>query len=424
MAQEEAMKKKPADELITRGRLEMVYKGSFSAEMVMGLQPLIIAEGDTEGEKLWQGSEPTMATDGRFMYISEKYLRTISFKQMLYVFVHEGMHKALCHPTRMRGMPNHKLANVCADVIVNHMCDELASIEGLERPPEGIFVEAVHQHFRIPKGFTWKDLPTKFSVEELYQLFIDKSGEDGAGKIKKPGWGYVIEPKDGQGNDLSDAELDQIGVEQIIETAAAAERANSRKAGSVPGSLQSMIDKMRKPRIDWRTIMHDFMIGGKPTRPSYQRLNKRYRNFAKLPAYTKRQLGVVVVFKDTSGSVSDHWQEVFLGAMNILSTQVDFEEIITVPVDYAVHESGIQSFKSGQKITTSRVDGRGGTSFIPAFEWLDNHPEIKPYRVIYMTDMEGAFPSHEYKVPTLWVATTNIVAPWGKTINISNEERR
>lgn len=415
--QERAMTEMPADEIITRGRLEMVYKGNFFSELVLGIDPYLVRDDDPQVARIWGKNKPTMATDGKKLYVAESFLRTLTFKQMLFVFVHEGLHYGLGHPLRMRGY-NHDIMNVCADVIVNQMTLDAAASCGLEAPDDMVTIESSKQFFHIPAGMSYKDLPYKFSCEELYHLFVKKSGESGEG-IPKPGWGYIIEQQGESGEELTDAEIDQAKVKQQIELAAAAERANSRKPGSVPGTIQEELDRMRKSVVNWRKHLANFMTGGRPRKYSWSRLNKRFRHILKLPHMKKEDFGKIVVFIDTSGSVGDEYLQQFLGELNAISQMANYEEIITVPVDYIVHEKGIMRFKSGERITSVRVDGRGGTDFVPAFEWLDNHPEIKPFRVIYMTDMEGRFPSTPCKYPTLWLATTSHKAPWGTTIPMS-----
>jgi len=416
-AQEKLMKEAPAHEIITRGRLEMVYKGNFFSELVLGIEPLLVKDDDPMSQRIWSGQKPTMATDGKKLFVAESFLRTLTFKQMLFVFVHEGLHYGLGHPLRLRGY-NRDIMNICADVIVNQMCLDSAAVCGLETPPDIVSIEQVHQFFHIPAGVSYKDLPYKYSCEELYQLFVKKSGESGDG-VPKPKWGYIIEQEGPNGEELTESEIEQGKIKQQIELAAAAERANARKPGSVPGSIQEQLDRMRKAQVNWRKHLANFMTGGRPKKYSWMRLNKRFRHIVKLPHLKKEAFGKIVIFIDTSGSVCDKSLQQFLGEINAISQMANYEEIITVPVDYIVHEKGIMRFKSGEHITHMRVDGRGGTSFIPAFEWLDNHPEIKPFRVIYMTDMEGAFPPKPCKYPTMWLATTNIKAPWGTTIPIT-----
>lgn len=414
--QEEMMRKSDPDFIVTRGRLEIVYGNGWWGDILMSMNSILIKEGDPRLKSIWRGHEPTMATDGKDIYICESYIRKLSFKQMLYVFDHEAVHKALGHCIRMRRLPNRDIANICTDVIANYICDQIADTGAIVRPPGGVYLSDVHHMFDIPKGVHWKSLGTDFSVEELYRMFVRKNGESPSG-LPKPGFGYIIDPTDENGNELDDSKLDQMEVDQIVQTAAAVQRGGST-AGVGSGHIKNILDRMRRPKVDWRNVAHEFIASAKPSRTTWSRLNKRLRRFARLPSILKQELGTLLVFRDTSGSVGDEWQEAFLGFLNNLSRRYSFDEIITVPVDYDVHEDGIQRFKNGSVITTAAINGRGGTCFVRAFKWLDARTDIKPDRIIYMTDLEGQFLESPYKVPVLWVSSTRHKAPWGRTVQI------
>lgn len=413
--QEEIMRKGDADFIITRGRLEIVYSNGWWGDIIMSMRSALIKDGDERLNLIWRGNEPTMATDGSSLFVAERYLRKLSFKQMLYVFIHEAVHKALCHHLRLRRLPNKDIANFVADIICNHVCDQIAKGGSIIRPIGGIYLEDEYRKFDIPPGVDWRKLATDYSVEELYRMYVKKNGEKSPDS--KPGFGYIIEPTDGDGNPLPQEVIDQMEVDQIVQTAAAVQRAGDNP-GSSSGNIKEMIERMRKPRVDWRQLTQEFITSGNPTRMTWSRLNKRFRRFARLPTPIKKNHGTLLVFRDTSGSVSNEWQEAFLGFLNVLSSKYNFDEIITVPVDYDVHEAGIQRFKNGNRVTTSAVNGRGGTSFVRAFKWLDTRKDIKPDRIIYMTDLEGEFLPKPYKVPVLWISSTKHKAPWGKTVRI------
>ena len=70
--------------------------------------------------------------------------------------------------------------------------------------------------------------------------------------------------------------------------------------------------------------------------------------------------------------------------------------------------------------------GRGGTSLIPPFEWLEQSIEetgIIPDAMIYMTDGYGLFPD-DCPIPTLWIVPQSGLAsgefPFGDVVRISD----
>lgn len=401
------MKTRNIVDIMTMVRLEIIMSDKWVVEPCAALEPVLVSGDDVK--KIWGDKKPTMATNHKQLFYTEEFVRSIPFEQNVGVHVHEGLHRALGHCLRLRGADPNR-AGVAADVIVNRYTVDM----GYKLPPDALFIENLVEHINVPKGVNPKDIPYKYSMEEIYMMFKPSSD----GKIKQPSWGYIMEPTGADGKELTQSELDVEAHDAKLEMMGAIERAERSKPGSTPGGVKDMIAEMLRPKVDWRHVLNDWLIGSKPAKLSYQRLNKRYRRFAPLPSMRKREFGTLVIFKDTSGSVSDREQKQFLAEMNLISTMANFERIITVPVDYNVHEDGIQTFLPGQPIRTSNLHGRGGTTFVNAFKWLEKRKDIKPFKIIYMSDLEGEFPKKPYPVPTLWVSTTRIVAPWGKTIHI------
>lgn len=312
-----------------------------------------------------------------------------------------------------------------ANGVVVHNCDISINFHikaaGMVLPDDHIHQNdpKVRDMFRpLPKGVTWDEVAGQWDAEKIFNHF-DKD-KCGGSKQRMPQWGIVIKPQTGEGGGNGDAtEAEMKGLEGRARDAMVQSAASASLAGKMPGSLQGVMDEMLKPQVDWRAVMQRFISQSVPFDYTWRKPGRRHMHRGMyMPSVKKQNFGTLVVINDTSGSVSDNEQKHFVGEVNAISTMFDFAEIITIPCDYAVHESGIRRYKRGEPITSLRVDGRGGTSFKPPFAWLANHPDIKPSRVIYLTDLEGDFPA-EYEVPTLWVATTKHKAPWGETVHIN-----
>jgi len=64
--------------------------------------------------------------------------------------------------------------------------------------------------------------------------------------------------------------------------------------------------------------------------------------------------------------------------------------------------------------------GRGGTDFRPVFEEVDTWDE-PPAALVYLTDLDGTFPTEEPGYPVLWVSygTGNRrTPPWGEQVKV------
>jgi predicted metal-dependent peptidase len=62
--------------------------------------------------------------------------------------------------------------------------------------------------------------------------------------------------------------------------------------------------------------------------------------------------------------------------------------------------------------------GRGGTRFVPVFEWLEN-AGCRPDLLVYFTDAEGEFPKSEPDFPVLWLIKGRGKVPWGQRIQLN-----
>jgi len=57
------------------------------------------------------------------------------------------------------------------------------------------------------------------------------------------------------------------------------------------------------------------------------------------------------------------------------------------------------------------ITGRGGTSFVPVFDWIDQAPIGSSVVLIYATDGYGDFPIAKPNYPVLWLATKHSIDP-------------
>lgn len=75
------------------------------------------------------------------------------------------------------------------------------------------------------------------------------------------------------------------------------------------------------------------------------------------------------------------------------------------------------------EIDTMKIYGRGGTSFVPPFDWIRAFVEEgnqMPDALIYMTDGFGNFPKDPPELSCLWIVpeNTNKKFPFGELISI------
>jgi predicted metal-dependent peptidase len=132
-----------------------------------------------------------------------------------------------------------------------------------------------------------------------------------------------------------------------------------------------------------------------------------------LPMLRSEQCGHILVAVDTSGSIDDVTLSQFAAEINAIMNEAQPERITVVYCDARVQH--VDTFYRGD-IVTLTMHGGGGTDFRPVFDHVAAMDE-SPIAIVYLTDLEGTFPSGS-EVPTLWVATSSKVAPFGETVNI------
>jgi predicted metal-dependent peptidase len=129
-----------------------------------------------------------------------------------------------------------------------------------------------------------------------------------------------------------------------------------------------------------------------------------------------------VIAIDTSGSVSNTELRQFLGEVSSILGDCRPKSLTLMWCDAAV--DGVTEYTEPEELredvaVTRGVTGRGGTSFIPPFEYVrDNGLECDLF--IYLTDGYGPFPKEDLApFPTIWcISNDKVVAPFGTTIPI------
>jgi predicted metal-dependent peptidase len=116
--------------------------------------------------------------------------------------------------------------------------------------------------------------------------------------------------------------------------------------------------------------------------------------------------GKLVSVVDTSASIDPEVVARFLGALVSVATAEGFDEIRLVQADAEVTSDEVV-FAAELLFREVGVVGRGGTDFGPALRMLaaDSRLQAERFTVVYLTDLEGRFPTYEEVTPleVLWV---------------------
>lgn len=345
-------------------------------------------------------SVETACTNGKTIRYNPKFTRKMTLPQLKGLLKHEVMHVAHMHHLR-RQQRDHQRWNMAGDYVINAMLKEA----GVDLPEGGLV------------DLTYKDM----STEHVYNLI--PPGEDGSGpgpigpggKFRQP-WNFG----DVEDHPDNTSEETQQQLEEDVKLDVIQAHNTAKIMGKLPVGVDRLIDAVKQSKMPWRKILARFFKATAKADESWQRANRRYlAHDLFLPAKYSEALGPVVIGIDTSGSIAQAELEAFFGCINGILKQTTPESVHLVSCDAAVHN--VKVFRPNDyPITMAKFTpkGGGGTDFRPVFDYV-HEKKLKPAALLYLTDMYGMFPDKAPKYPTVWCATTNVKAPFGKTLEIT-----
>lgn len=197
----------------------------------------------------------------------------------------------------------------------------------------------------------------------------------------------------------------------------------SNSRGLLPAFAQRMLEELRKPQTDWRTILTEF-IQEEITDYSFTPPDRRFADGPfYLPDFNEKDDKVedVLFMIDTSASMSD---DMITAAYSEIKGAIDqFNGKLQGWLgffDAAVIEP--QPFADEDEFRLIRPSGGGGTDFQIIFEYVAAHmTEKPPVSIIILTDGYAPFPKERLAngIPVLWLLNNeDVTPPWGKIARI------
>ena len=386
------------DELIPRDKISKARIKSYLHFPFYGslLAPLeLVNKTDSNG----------IGSNGRDLIYSDKAINSLSQSELLYKLCVSVLHMALQHPDR-GWHKNKELWGLACDYAVADILEQEHS-SYLQRPIS-------HPYNLVYRGKT---------AEQIYEM-LDKGDEDspssGGGEQDEEGHSGCDHShwEDTEDNEHDNSEVyDPYDWKEKVAQAAHI----AKMQGKLPAGLESIIDEILNPDLDWRTILSNFIQ--QSAYHSNCRLippNKRHiwRDIY-LPSWYSERLEVTVAI-DTSGSISDTMLQAFAGEVKGIMEQYDEFIIHMIQCDAAVHS--YHDITDQESDLPRKFIGRGGTDFRPVFQHIQDK-KIESSCLIFFTDLYGTFPDKEPDYPVLWITTTkNLVVPFGYVIHLKKED--
>ena len=350
---------------------------------------------------------PTAMTDGRAVYVDCRFYAKLDMEERLFVMAHEAWHCVLLHFVRLQSRDRQRF-NVAADLEIHFVLQK----------------EKMKEPFVLPHDPAWDGL----SAEEIYEKLESKKARRGPGKCSNGIQGGV----DGDGFDRhvyrGDAEktgndgVDAETVERIRRIVVQAAQIAERRQGKLPAHIRAVVDKLRKPELNWKELLKQFVTSCYGGSRRWLPPARRYVGMGLYLQSRRNERLEAVLAVDTSGSTTKELPQFFAELTNLLQSFGNYE-LTVIQCDCEVQH--VESFSDDRPPPRDRKwqsFGNGGTSFVPPFEYVRDK-RLRPQVFIYLTDGCGDAPETPPPFPVLWVLTKDgeIPAKWGKCIRLKKE---
>ena len=371
-----------------------------------------------------------------------------SLKEILYIFCHEIDHVVFNHPAEMvKSNPESnpelfELFNYAADASVNDMLNaEIKHGKKFMQAPKGVVTSKVIQDkFRLSRVQPLESYQYYFDLIKHHADMLGEPQRDGIAPIPgsskdsktesntgsnnavNPGdiaAGTVITAADAAGN-INDhawtfaAEHDEPASESAEAMAEAVKELlnevdsmmDGETRGLMPARFSTAVARANKPpALNWKAILKKY-VGTIATdkAKTRMRLNRRQPQRFDLSGTRESKTLKIVVAIDTSGSVSDNEIEQIFNEVFAIIARRSFE-LTVIECDEEIQR--VYRLKSSKDLP-DRVEGRGGTSFTPVIEYINERRYFRDALLIYFTDGYG-----EASIPrpltyrNLWVVFGN-----------------
>lgn len=355
-------------EKINKAKMGLVMTQPFYASLIF------------ETEFIEDASIKTCCINGKLIKYNPDFFDSLTRDEMIGVFAHEILHVAYLHHTR-RGKRNAYKWNVAADYAINSLL--------------------LAEKFILPGGRLYDELYEGMCAEEIYRLLPDSDeNEDDPGNC-----GVVQDAPDNTSEEVIQA--------TIIQASYIAQAQHK-----CPEYIKRLIKEGLTPKVNWRDALSQFLSSISKSDYSWLYPNKRYLNFSiYLPGLRSEELGNVILIIDTSGSIDDE----MIGQFSAEVQEILSLFKISLTVIYCDDLVRSVQFLEPDESIKLEPHGGGGTDFIPAFTYIEEH-ELEPCALVYLTDGYcNSFP-HAPDYPVLWgiYSFKDFKPPFGDTIRVEN----
>ena len=416
------------------------------------------------------------ATDGKRIYVGDMFLK-FGFEEQLFVVIHELWHIIARDAFRAKGK-NNTLWNIAADLKNNQFIRE-QKLKGVKLI-QGVLIDSRYNSYTRETIYDMMyEMCENYGYVEVMGKKVPCFGGGGGGgqgegeesegqgqgeseeerenkeeegeytrqvrPSKKRGRPGKIEQGKEQGKGetpLTDYPLskdvfendnvaDEEDVNKRIERSIKEYEEKSQGKG-LSDELRKYVDINYTPKLPWQSIVQMYFQRIAATDYTWRNPKILYnvgpnQEYTYLPRLRQKAIRIGIAI-DTSGSINDKEAIMFLKEMTRLMNTIFFGGsasgallLTTENVYEAIKIPPIPLITNVQKQLKS-----GGTSFVPAFEWVKTNFRDDIDLFIYFTDGYGDYPKTAPRYPVIWIITTDLnklkddkyYPPFGKVVQL------
>lgn len=323
------------------------------------------------------------------------FAKDVAWKYMVGDELHEILHVVSGHLTL--DFSDHIRGNVACDMaVISHMPDDMVH-------PNRCNAEK----YNLPKNKSAAWYYDELKDNKQFQKQL-KSGCFGAGGIME----YI-----GKSHQLwQEMMQDPVVKEFVKDVLRKAKELTNNSYGNIPGDLATLIDGnlvRDKAIVPWNQVLRMFCASSMESVLDYT-MTRVSRRFGTRPGTKKGDVLNLAVAVDTSGSISDEQLATFFNEIKWIWRNGAIITVYEADADICA----VYPFKGK---FNGQVHGRGGTNLEPVLKEVEGKYDA----VIYFTDFYAPVIEKVYRIPTLWVLTTELEkehfpVKWGRHIKIEN----
>lgn len=361
-------------------------------------------------------SQPGAYTDGTYIGYNPAFIESLPVPQIETLLAHEANHSCLGHMWR-RGDRDLQRWNEATDNVINNILAE--------------------SNFTPIKDWLCDVRFKGMAEEQVYDILMNEQRpsqpQPGKGKGKGQAGGKgASQPNPGAGNGQpqpwevgavrdpqSSDHVPNLKADWEVATIQAAQAAKA--AGHLPGFAKRLIDEIRKPKIDWKSVLRRWVQELAKADYTWRMPNVRYLSSGLyLPSLRSENMPPIIIAGDTSGSIGSEILERFGAEMSSILDECKPEKTYVLWWDTLVNH--VDEFEFGEPLVLNPKGG-GGTMVGDVFKYIEREC-IQPACLIILTDMYigdlDRLQAPEY--PVLWASTTEGTRePFGEQLYIGGE---